>query len=547
MYLDPEPALIGRHFAKVEGRCVHYRRAGQGPALLLLHQSPTSSAEMASQIIHFAQHFTVIAPDTPGYGLSDPLALYQPEMEDYARALAALLDALGVEKAGLYGTHTGAMIAAEFGRRYAGRVSAVILDGYVVLEEEEQAELLARYFVDMPPAADGSHLPWYWARIRDQTIFFPWYRKEQSARMRFDVPTAAMLQPYLLDLLAADRMGTPAYAAAFRYPASEAAAQFSAPTYLLNYHADAISHHPERLGALPACAAREMLPDPQALLDRASELLKEHGAGMSQPPPAPAQPQACRYVATRHGPLLMRTSGEGPPVLLLHEPGRSSAQWRPLADGPGAGACLHAPDLPGHGASRWAGKIRLDVLLDVLEDLLDQVEGEPQIVALGASGLLGLAFKQRRPGVPLTLIDLPLGDDHLFWPDISPVDHGGHLLAAWQCARDAALFRPWHRPDLDHSLDYAFDLDPARVHEQTVEMLRAAANLSNWTRALMEVDAPTLLGAAAQPLRMAVRSGRGVEASAALAGMPAEIWPNDMSAWRDIVLAKRSTGDLPVS
>jgi hypothetical protein len=46
---------------------------------------------------------------------------------------------------------------------------------------------------------------------------------------------------------------------------------------------------------------------------------------------------------------------------------------------------------------------------------------------------------------------------------------------------------------------------------------------------------------------MAVRSGRGVEASAALAGMPAETWPNDMSAWRDIALVKRSTGEASVS
>jgi len=275
MYLDIEPAGIKRRFLEVGGRIVHVRLAGSGAPLLLLHQSPTSSAEMASQILHFARDFSVIAPDTPGYGLSDSLPIDHPEMEDFARALAELLDALGVERAGVYGTHTGAMIAAEFARLFPHRTTAAILDGFVVLTDEERADLLQNYFVDVEPAPDGSHLAWYWSRIRDQTIFFPWYRKTRASRMRFDVPPAGMLQPYLLDLLGAAKLGTPAYAAAFRYPSHERAREFSAPTWLLNYPADAISHHPERLGLLPDMVRRELLPDAEALLQRATALLKE--------------------------------------------------------------------------------------------------------------------------------------------------------------------------------------------------------------------------------------------------------------------------------
>ena len=37
---------VRRHFVTVNGdRQVHYRRAGKGPAVVLLHQSPTSSRE----------------------------------------------------------------------------------------------------------------------------------------------------------------------------------------------------------------------------------------------------------------------------------------------------------------------------------------------------------------------------------------------------------------------------------------------------------------------------------------------------------------------
>lgn len=36
---------IFRHFIRVGNRRVHYRRAGSGPSLLMVHQSPRSSAE----------------------------------------------------------------------------------------------------------------------------------------------------------------------------------------------------------------------------------------------------------------------------------------------------------------------------------------------------------------------------------------------------------------------------------------------------------------------------------------------------------------------
>lgn len=531
MYLDIEPPEIERRFVAVAGRVVHYRWAGTGPPLLLLHQSPTSSAEMASQIALFARDFTVVAPDTPGYGLSDPLPLEQPEMEDYADALAALLDALGLARTGVYGTHTGAMIAAEFGRRFPARTSLVVLDGYVVLTEAERDDLLASYFVDMPPEPDGRHLAWYWSRIRDQTLFFPWYRKTREARMRFDVPPAAALQPYVMDLMRAFEMGTPAYAAAFRYPARERVADFGAPTFLLNYTADAIAHHPERLGILPPCVAREMLPDANAVLERARALFQDHAAGDKAPWQPPPQPAELRYVATRGGPLLVRAAGEGAPVLLLHAPGASSTQWRALM--PGGGMRFHAPDLPGHGGSRWTVPITLDALLDAVEDLLDDIGGAPRIVALEAGGLLALALQARRPEISVAIVDPPFADEGSVWPDMMPQEHGGHLLAAWRCARDGALFRPWHRVDLGHALEGALDIAPAHVHARTFDLLAAAGALADWTCALAEIDTGALLADPPGPLEIVARRGFGGELAAERAsGGAAQLWPADMAQWR---------------
>ena len=74
---------ISRHFVTVQGnwgpRQVHYRRAGTGPTLLLLHQSPQSSREFEPLMQVWGENFTVIAADAPGYGLSDPLGVAQAE------------------------------------------------------------------------------------------------------------------------------------------------------------------------------------------------------------------------------------------------------------------------------------------------------------------------------------------------------------------------------------------------------------------------------------------------------------------------------------
>ena len=59
----------------VEGGVIqtHLRRAGSGQPLLMLHPSPMSSAFLVPVIDLAREHFAVFAPDTPGYGGTDPL------------------------------------------------------------------------------------------------------------------------------------------------------------------------------------------------------------------------------------------------------------------------------------------------------------------------------------------------------------------------------------------------------------------------------------------------------------------------------------------
>ena len=80
------------------------------PAVVLIHQSPTSGRTLDLQTAGFARAgFTALALDIPGLGRSDPLEVPRPEVEDLAIGLAETLDAMGLKQVALYGSHTGAL------------------------------------------------------------------------------------------------------------------------------------------------------------------------------------------------------------------------------------------------------------------------------------------------------------------------------------------------------------------------------------------------------------------------------------------------------
>lgn len=152
------PVRITRHFVVVGGRRVHYRRAGHGPALALLHASPRSSTELRINQEIFATRFTTLAFDTPGFGLSDRLPIVQPETEDFADALAETLDALGVERTAVYGRHTGASIAVEFAAWHPARCAMALTNGFPIYSQSQAQDRLARYLAPIVPSFEGGHL-----------------------------------------------------------------------------------------------------------------------------------------------------------------------------------------------------------------------------------------------------------------------------------------------------------------------------------------------------------------------------------------------------
>ncbi len=102
---------------QVDGLRIAYRRAGAGPALVLLHGAFSDSREWRRQLEGLSDEFTVIAWDAPGFGQSsDPPASFRAL--DYARCLAGFIHSLRLQRPHLVGLSFGAVLALEFFRDY---------------------------------------------------------------------------------------------------------------------------------------------------------------------------------------------------------------------------------------------------------------------------------------------------------------------------------------------------------------------------------------------------------------------------------------------
>lgn len=111
---------------------IHLRDEGHGPAVLLLHGGWGYEAyPYDAAIAALAPRHRVLAPDRTGYGRSGPLAngaLPRGFHVLMAEETLLVLDALGIEKAALWGHSDGAVIAAWIALLAPRRVSAVVLE-----------------------------------------------------------------------------------------------------------------------------------------------------------------------------------------------------------------------------------------------------------------------------------------------------------------------------------------------------------------------------------------------------------------------------------
>ncbi|MCS7002231.1 MAG: alpha/beta hydrolase [Dehalococcoidia bacterium] len=126
---------IRRAYAETPLGQIHYRVAGppDGQPLLLLHQSPSSSAMWEPALPMFgARGYRAIAVDLLGHGMSDP-APANPTLTDYAAGVWGLVDTLSLGPSPIVGHHSGAAVAVIMAVMRPPWVTALALWGVPIL------------------------------------------------------------------------------------------------------------------------------------------------------------------------------------------------------------------------------------------------------------------------------------------------------------------------------------------------------------------------------------------------------------------------------
>lgn len=106
---------------KADGIDIFYRSAGPptAPVILLLHGFPTSSIQFRNLIPILSSKYRVIAPDLPGFGLTEIPAErnYKYSFGNIATSIGAFIDALKLTKFAIYifdyGAPTGLRLALD--------------------------------------------------------------------------------------------------------------------------------------------------------------------------------------------------------------------------------------------------------------------------------------------------------------------------------------------------------------------------------------------------------------------------------------------------
>lgn len=113
-----------------EDGTLHYREAGAGPTVVLLHGLFAQKEQWDALLCELAASGRrALAPDLPGYGESRdfPLAVYPLEFQ--AERLHTLILELGLDRLDLAGNSMGGTIAAEYAARYPDRVRTLAFIG----------------------------------------------------------------------------------------------------------------------------------------------------------------------------------------------------------------------------------------------------------------------------------------------------------------------------------------------------------------------------------------------------------------------------------
>ncbi len=446
----------GVHRGYVDGRYgqQHYRIAqplaatGRVP-LVIFHQSPSSGRVYEGLLAILGKGRLVIAPDTPGFGDSDPPP-GPPAIADYAAAMGDFLDAMGLDKVDLFGDHTGAKIAGELAQQRPWQVRRIAFNACPVYSDEEMKVMQGHLAEEKPQARteDGAHLKHAWASMK--STYSP------------DVPLAQFDRDFT-ETLRAGELGWYGHNAAFAYSHAENLPKLEQPIlvicpddglwpstqrardYLRNGR---LTEKPEwKMGAVSFHT--------QGLADTLREFLDApDGTGPSQaaPKPAPAKPAVARravrrrFVETSKGAVHVRMAEGGKPgsvpLFIFHMSPRSTHYLEGLIVALGHNRTVIAVDTPGFGES--FKPVERPQIGDFAEAMAATITamGYAQVDVLGdhtgtkTAVELVNRYPQRVRRIVMNTAAVYSPEEKKDWQNrMGPIeveDDGGHIAAVWE-------------------------------------------------------------------------------------------------------------------
>ncbi len=224
----------------VDGRFgqIHLRQAGKEsrhPPLLCLHLTPLSGLVYGSLLQEMGRDRLTLAPDNPGYGLSDPPPA-SPAMADLSGAMTDLMDELGLAEVDLIGYHTGSFIAVDLALALPRRVRKLVMISAPLFSDAEVSAFREKFARPLTLSQDGSHVAERWRS------FLYWSMTGRP------VEHVAAIFP---DALRNPEISNWAYEAVFAYDLKAALGSLTQPVLVLNPEDDLHEQTRRAAGLIP--------------------------------------------------------------------------------------------------------------------------------------------------------------------------------------------------------------------------------------------------------------------------------------------------------